>query len=121
MAKSFKCRVITPDGVLLDRPAVSVRYPVDDGLVGILADHAPMITLVGQGALTLRDGEGRVFFVEMTGGFAEVRHNVLTILAEQTGSVVERSPEARLRRLEEARRELAADLEQARAREQSSS
>ena len=105
MAKTFKCRVITPDGVVLDRSAVSVRYPAHNGLVGILADHAPMITLVGQGAMTLRGEDEKVFFVDLKGGFAEVRDNALAILAEQAGPVVE-GGEALTRELDEARREL---------------
>jgi F-type H+-transporting ATPase subunit epsilon len=106
MAKSFICKVITPEGVLLEKPAVSAQFPVHDGLVGILPDHAPMITLVGRGALTLQDDGGRVFFVQMSGGFAEVRQNVLTILADQATGPSERTPEAAMRPLEEAREEL---------------
>jgi F-type H+-transporting ATPase subunit epsilon len=106
MAKSFTCRVITPEGVILDRPAVAVRLPAYDGLMGVLYDHAPMITLVGQGGLSMVDADGRVFVVQMAGGFAEVRENVLTVLADQAQPAAEGTIEAHLRPLEEARREL---------------
>lgn len=108
MAKTFTCKVITPEGVLLERTAVSVVFPAHDGLVGILAEHAPMITMVGQGGLSLQDEQDRVFVVELTGGFAEVRENVLTVLADEARLPVERSLEARFRPLKEAREELAA-------------
>jgi F-type H+-transporting ATPase subunit epsilon len=84
-----------------------VQFPAHDGLVGILADHAAMITLVGQGGLMLLDDQDRVVFTQVTGGFAEVRQNVLTVLADQATAPVERSAEARARLLEEARQELA--------------
>jgi F-type H+-transporting ATPase subunit epsilon len=106
MAKTFTCRVITPEGVLLEHTAVSVQFPAYDGLVGILANHAPMITMVGKGGLTLLDDQDRAFFIDMTGGFAEVRENVLTVLADQATPAIERPAEARARLLEEAREEL---------------
>jgi len=107
MPDTFRCRVITPAGEILNRPAVSVRYPAHDGQVGILPNHAPMITLVGEGSLVLRTPADRKWFLEMNGGFAEVRDNLLTILAVRTGDLIEQSAEAVERPLAEAKRELA--------------
>ncbi|MFW6154620.1 MAG: ATP synthase F1 subunit epsilon [Planctomycetota bacterium] len=107
MPDTFRCRVITPAGEALDRRAVSVRYPAHDGQVGILANHGPMITLVGEGSLILRTPEHRKWFLEMSGGFAEVRDNLLTILAVHTGELIEQSAEAVERHLAEAKRDLA--------------
>lgn len=108
MAETFRCRVITPEGPVLDREAVSVRFPAPDGLVGVWPNHAPMISLVGAGSLTLRGEDDRAWFLDMNGGFAEVRDNLLTILAVRTGELLERSPEAVERPLDEAKRELTA-------------
>jgi len=108
MPEMFRCRVITPEGPVLDREAVSVRFPAHDGMVGIWPNHAPMISLVGSGALMLRVGDERAWFLFMSGGFAEVRDNLLTILAVRTGELLERSPEAADRPLDEAKRELTA-------------
>ncbi len=107
MPDTFQCRVLTPAGEVLNRRALSVRYPAHDGQVGILANHGPMITLVGEGSLILRTPENRKWFLEMNGGFAEVRDNLLTILAIHTGELIEQSAEAAERPLAEAKRELA--------------
>ena len=88
MPSTFTCQIVTPEGMVLQREAVFVRFPAHDGLVGVLPNHAPMISLVGQGSLTLRTADQRLYFLEMQGGFAEVRDNVLTILAEQTGRLL---------------------------------
>ncbi len=108
--KTFTCRVITPEGVHLEKQAVSVQFPAQDGLVGVLANHAPMISLVGSGGLALQDDHDQIFYVEMTGGFAEVRDNVLTILADKALPPVQRAAEvgAGAKTLQEAREELAA-------------
>ncbi|NLF29513.1 MAG: ATP synthase F1 subunit epsilon [Planctomycetes bacterium] len=107
MPETLQCRVITPEGEVLNRRALSVRYPAHDGQVGILPNHAPMITLVGEGSLILRTPENRRWFLEMKGGFAEIRDNLLTILAVRTGDLIEQSAEAIERPLAEAKRELA--------------
>jgi len=108
MPDMFQCRVITPEGPVLDRQATSVRFPAHDGMVGIWPNHAPMISLVGVGSLILRAGDERAWFIDMSGGFAEVRDNLLTILAVHTGELLERSPETVDRPLDEAKRELTA-------------
>jgi F-type H+-transporting ATPase subunit epsilon len=107
MPEAFRCRVITPEGEILNRQALSVRYPAPDGQVGVLPNHAPMITLVGEGMLILRTQANRRWFLEVKGGFAEVRDNLLTILAVRTGDLIEQSAEAAERSLAEAKRELA--------------
>ena len=40
--KTFQCRLMTGQEVVLDQQAESVVLPARDGLVGILAHHAPL-------------------------------------------------------------------------------
>ena len=70
---------------MLSRQAVSASFPALDGLVGILPDHAPLISQLGKGEVTVRDSDGRHLLVEVAEGTAEVRDNVLTILARHAG------------------------------------
>jgi len=90
MPKTFLCQVITPEGPLLRRRVTSATFPAEDGQYGVLPGHAPMMSLVGRGALALQEGEEATAFLEMEGGFAEVRQGVLTILAERTGRLIKR-------------------------------
>ena len=106
MPKTFTCRVITPEGLKLQEQATSVKFPASDGLVGVLADHAPMMSIVGTGSLAVVARDGRKLFLPMEGGFVEIRDNVLTILAEQVGELLERSDEGPEKTLAEAKRDL---------------
>jgi len=106
MPRPMTCRVLTPNGLVLEREAVSVRFPAHDGLMGILPGHAPLIATVGKGSLAVRGRDDLGWFVDLEGGFMEVRENVVTIVAERAGEVLERSEEAKRKVLEEARHEL---------------
>ena len=106
MPRPMTCRVLTPNGLLLEREAVSVRFPAHDGLMGILPGHAPLIATVGKGSLAVRGRDDLAWFVDLQGGFMEVRENVVTIVAERAGEVMERSEESKRKVLEEAKHEL---------------
>jgi F-type H+-transporting ATPase subunit epsilon len=72
-------RVITPEKVLVDTSASSVRVPATDGSMGIFPRHAGMVVALEPGLLVYKVGnESHELFV--AGGFAEVRKNTLRIL-----------------------------------------
>lgn len=89
--KTFQFRLITPLGKLLDTQAESVQFPAHDGLVGILANRAPLVMKLGHGALRVdfggpgANGGSKVFYIE--DGFAQMVANKLTVLTTKaTGS-----------------------------------
>lgn len=75
--------VISPEAVLFEGETEAVVAPAFDGQVGILTDHAPMLTLLGAGELRLgAAGEGgRRFHVE--GGFLQVADNQVRVVTER--------------------------------------
>lgn len=83
MAESFEFELVSPERLLVSEPATMAIIPGDDGLFGVLPDHAPMINTVEPGTLdvTLASGEARRLFV--AGGFAEVTGARVTVLAEE--------------------------------------
>jgi len=62
--------VISPERAVFDGPADAVVAPAYDGQVGILPRHAPFLTLLGTGMLTVSGGEAGRFRV--AGGFLQV-------------------------------------------------
>jgi F-type H+-transporting ATPase subunit epsilon len=82
----LQVRVVSPDSVLYDGTAASVVAPAWDGKIGILPRHAPMITLLGSGELSIdRPGGGSErFFV--AGGVLKVEGDDLMILTEYGGT-----------------------------------
>lgn len=85
MAGELHVRVVSPDRIVFEGDAAAVVAPAWDGQVGILPSHAPMLALVGSGALTIdRPGGGSdTFHVE--GGVLKVERDQVTVLTEYAG------------------------------------
>jgi len=86
---SLNVRVITPDKVMWDAMADELVLPSSTGQIGILSDHAPLLTALDIGVMKLKSDAGWTSLVLME-GFAEVEDNKVTILcngAEEGSSI----------------------------------
>ena len=86
---SLNVRVITPDKVVWDAAADELILPSSTGQIGILTDHAPLLTALDIGVMRLKSDAGWTSIVLME-GFAEVENNKVTILcngAEEGNSI----------------------------------
>ena len=72
--------VISPEQSVFDGDADSVVAPAFDGEVGILPRHAPFMTLLGRGVLTVRHGNTTSRF-DVSGGFLQVLNDVVRVVA----------------------------------------
>jgi F-type H+-transporting ATPase subunit epsilon len=81
MADRLRLRVYSPERELVDTETPEVVAPSVLGEIGILPDHAGLVTVLDAGTITYKDG-GKTVRVRITGGFAEVRDNVVTVLAD---------------------------------------
>ncbi|HET7251634.1 MAG TPA: F0F1 ATP synthase subunit epsilon [Gemmatimonadales bacterium] len=77
----MRVTVIAPDRALFDGDATSVVAPAYDGLVGILPGHAPFLTVLGTGALTIPHGSASSRFT-VQGGFLQVVGDTVRVVAE---------------------------------------
>ena len=75
---SLNVRVITPDKVVWDASAEELILPSSTGQLGILTDHAPLLTALDIGVMRLKTGTEWTSIVLME-GFAEVEDNKVTI------------------------------------------
>jgi len=82
MADILRLRVYTPERQLVDQDVREVTAPGVYGEIGVLPDHAALVTTLEPGALSYRDTAGAVETIQVAGGFAEVRDNVMTVLAD---------------------------------------
>ncbi len=73
---------VSPESVLFSGDVDQVDLPGSEGDLGILADHAPMVTTLRPGIVTIFRGGAREPVV-VTGGFAEVGPAGLTVLANR--------------------------------------
>ena len=86
---SLNVRVITPDTVVWDALADELILPSSTGQIGILTNHAPLLTALDIGVMRLKSDAGWTSIVLME-GFAEVEENKVTILcngAEEGSSI----------------------------------
>ena len=80
--KSFKLEIVTPEGIVLQQDAVSVVVPGAEGSLGILANHAPLMAELTIGEVQIRDADGNIERLAISGGFMEVASNTVRILAD---------------------------------------
>jgi F-type H+-transporting ATPase subunit epsilon len=98
--------VITPEGPVFEGEAEIVVVPGAAGQLGIMANHAPLVSSLKPGELHVTDMQGQRHEFATDGGFVEVRKNETLVLV---GGAVPRADidaaEAR-RRLEQAQSDL---------------
>jgi F-type H+-transporting ATPase subunit epsilon len=95
---SLNVCVITPDRVVWDAKADEIILPSSTGQLGILSDHAPLLTALDIGVMRLK-ADGNWLSIVLMEGFAEVENNKVTILcngAEEGSSIDRASAEAEL-------------------------
>ena len=82
MAKQFQLQVITQEKKIFDAAVTSLVLPGADGYFGVLADHAPLIAMLGKGKMTVKQGEMNVHEWSIDGGFMEMLDNTATVLVD---------------------------------------
>jgi F-type H+-transporting ATPase subunit epsilon len=89
---SLNVRVITPDRVVWDANADEIILPSSSGQLGILVDHAPLLTALEIGVMRLK-AEDKWISIVLMEGFAEVENNKVTILCNgaEEGRTIDRS------------------------------
>ena len=97
----LQCVVVTPERAVLDEKVDFVALPMFDGELGVLPGRAPLIGRLGAGELrTTKGARTQRYFVD--GGFAQVRHNVVTVLTPRALKAEELSVQAAAQALERA-------------------
>ena len=77
----FQIEIYTQEKQVFTGAIDSLVAPGEEGYLGVLAHHAPLLTTLGAGDLTLRH-RGQVTQYRVSGGFLEVHANHATILAD---------------------------------------
>ena len=79
-------RLVMPERELLSTEADMVVVPGSEGDFGVLAGHAPVMSTIRNGELSVYRTQGaQPERIAIEGGFAEVNDKGLTVLAEKAG------------------------------------
>ncbi len=99
------CRVIAPEKVLYDGEADLVVARIADGDIGVMVDHAPVVSTVEVGAVRITENDERYVFAT-SDGFFKVSENLVQILVEEAVPPNEIDVNEAENRVEEAENEL---------------
>lgn len=89
--RTLQVRVVSPAEVVFEGPAAAVVAPAWDGKLGVLSGHAPLLTLLGVGELTVDLPGGGSERFHVAGGVMKVEDDQVTALTEYAG--IEPPPE----------------------------
>jgi F-type H+-transporting ATPase subunit epsilon len=79
---TLNLRVLAPDQSVYDGEADEVILPSSTGQLGVLTGHVSMLTALEPGVVRLRQA-GSWQSIAVSGGFAEVEANEVTVLANE--------------------------------------
>lgn len=83
MPGTFQCSVVTPEEKVYEGEATYVVVPAHDGQIGFAFNRAPILLQLGEGDLKVTTAEGGSKTLHVSGGFAQMKDNNLTVLADK--------------------------------------
>lgn len=102
----MKFDLVTPEKLVISKEAEQVVVPGVEGDFGVLSGHSPLISAVRPGVCAIYQGEQVIETVFVTGGFAEVTGEKLSILADAAFPVESINVEETTAKLREAQSRL---------------
>ena len=82
MATTYNFRILTPGAKALDATVISIVAPGEAGYLGVLANHAPLITTLREGDLRVRFEDNREKRYRIGSGLLKVARNQAVLLTE---------------------------------------
>ncbi|NWH07036.1 MAG: F0F1 ATP synthase subunit epsilon [Alphaproteobacteria bacterium] len=120
MADKLHFDLVSPERLLMAEAVDMVVVPGSEGDFGVLAGHAPLMSTIRPGFISVKNGNQPEFRIFIRGGFAEVNAKGLTILAEEAipaGELNAADLDAKITDAEEDLRDAKDDAHRQRAQE----
>jgi F-type H+-transporting ATPase subunit epsilon len=89
MADGVKIEIVSPERLVVSQQALSVTVPGTEGYFTVMGEHAPLMSTLKPGFITVTDMSNVAHVYYVRGGFADVAPTGLTILAEEARPVAE--------------------------------
>ena len=81
MSKPFRLNILSPEKSIYDGESSSLIAPGEAGDLGVLPDHAPLVTTLKPGRIVFKNQGGQETTIESRGkGFLEVLKNDVTVI-----------------------------------------
>jgi F-type H+-transporting ATPase subunit epsilon len=82
VAETFDIEIATPERLLAREKAIRAQIPAKEGYIGVLPDHASLLSELGIGAMTYTTPDDHRFSLAIRGGFVEIHNNVVRVLTD---------------------------------------
>ena len=82
MADTFELEIATPERLVIREQVTEAQIPAEGGMIGVLPEHAPLISELGIGELTYSAGGAKKTLV-VSNGWVEVLKNHVRVLADR--------------------------------------
>ncbi|MBW8285190.1 MAG: F0F1 ATP synthase subunit epsilon [Rhizobium sp.] len=106
MADNFNFELVSPERLLLSEKVSEVVIPATEGEMTVMAHHAPTMTTIKPGVVSVKLASGQVTKYVVFGGFADIVPTGCTLLAESAVALTELNRDTLTKRIEAARAEL---------------
>ena len=104
---SFNVSVVTQVKKILEQEAGYLRLRTSEGDIGILPNHAPFVAELSMGKMEIESpNKDRRNIYFLSGGFLEISHNQVTIIADEILPIEEIDIENEQTQVEELKKEL---------------
>jgi F-type H+-transporting ATPase subunit epsilon len=80
--QGYRLTILTEAKAVVDESVYSIIAPGTEGYLGVLRNHAALVTQLQPGKLSVTDLARNTMQYSIAGGFLEVRNNTATILAD---------------------------------------
>jgi F-type H+-transporting ATPase subunit epsilon len=107
MADAFKFDLVSPERLLLSEMVESVIIPGTEGEMTVMAHHAPVMSTVKPGVVTVKPASGAEQRFVVFGGFADILPDGCTLLAESAVAVKDIDRADLARRIQDAKEDVA--------------
>ena len=81
MTDKVQFDLVSPERLVFSAAVDAVQIPGAEGDFGVLPNHSPVMAMIRPGTLVV-ENDGKTQSLELSGGFADVTANGVTVLAE---------------------------------------
>ena len=107
MAEAFQFELVSPERLLVSEQVEAVVIPGAEGEMTVMAHHAPVMTTIKPGVVTVKTVGGKEERYVVFGGFADILPSGCTLLAESAVAVGDIDRADLARRIQDAKEDAA--------------
>lgn len=104
---TFHFELVSPERMLFSGEVNSVIIPASEGEMTVMANHAPVMSALKPGVVTVTATQGAARRLFVRGGFADIADGALTILAEHATALEDLKPEQIAKDIKDAEEDFA--------------